>query len=308
MSDELIELITSSNSLLEPIPTELPPNTPQLSGIRAVVFDIYGTLLVSGSGDIGVADPAKRGEAFAEALEAVGINLTGDADQAVAEFRKVIELHHDRSRAQGIDYPEVDIVAVWEETLARLQEQSAFNALPAKEILPRLALEFEVRVNPVWPMPQLVETLQALSSMGLVMGIISNAQFFTPLLFPALAKKTLNQLGISSELRYYSFEYGLAKPGVDLYKLAQAGLAEKEIATSEVLYVGNDMRNDIWPAAEVGFRTALFAGDERSLRLREDDENYLTRQKPDAIITNLMQIPPMILPPGGVKAKFDGHE
>jgi putative hydrolase of the HAD superfamily len=57
----------------------------------------------------------------------------------------------------------------------------------------------------------------------------------------------------------------------------------------QVLYVGNDMRNDICPAAATGFHTALFAGDKRSLRLREDDRKC-ARTRPDIIITDLMQL------------------
>ena len=56
-----------------------------------------------------------------------------------------------------------------------------------------------------------------------------------------------------------------------------------------VLYVGNDMLNDIYPAAKAGFKTALFAGDSRSLRLRKDKPKckYLSA---DIVITDLIQL------------------
>ncbi|MEQ8837627.1 MAG: HAD family hydrolase, partial [Lacipirellulaceae bacterium] len=66
------------------------------------------------------------------------------------------------------------------------------------------------------------------------------------------------------------------------------------ITPAETLYVGNDMRNDIWPAAKVGFKTALFAGDERSLRLREDEPNRDQRPEPDAVVTELDQLPKLL--------------
>ena len=56
-----------------------------------------------------------------------------------------------------------------------------------------------------------------------------------------------------------------------------------------ILYLGNDMLNDIWAAAQVGFRTALFAGDARSLRLREDREE-IGDISPNAVITELKQL------------------
>ena len=53
--------------------------------------------------------------------------------------------------------------------------------------------------------------------------------------------------------------------------------------------MGNDMLNDILPARSVGFRTALFAGDKRSLRLRRDDPRC-NNLKPDMILTDLIQL------------------
>jgi putative hydrolase of the HAD superfamily len=61
------------------------------------------------------------------------------------------------------------------------------------------------------------------------------------------------------------------------------------IPAASVLYVGNDMRNDIVPAASVGFNTALFAGDQRSLRLRESDADC-RNVTPDVIVTDLRQL------------------
>jgi len=61
------------------------------------------------------------------------------------------------------------------------------------------------------------------------------------------------------------------------------------ISAHSVLYIGNDMLNDIYPAKKAGFRTALFAGDARSLRLRENDPKCKDLSA-DIIITDLIQI------------------
>ena len=61
------------------------------------------------------------------------------------------------------------------------------------------------------------------------------------------------------------------------------------IPVNAALYLGNDMLNDIYPAQKVGFKTALFAGDARSLRLREDDPGC-KNLSPDIIITDLIQL------------------
>jgi putative hydrolase of the HAD superfamily len=75
-----------------------------------------------------------------------------------------------------------------------------------------------------------------------------------------------------------------------MYHAAASELRSRGVAPHEVLYVGNDVRNDVLPAATVGFRTVLFAGDNRSLRWRADDPLVLGVE-PDAVITDLMQIP-----------------
>jgi putative hydrolase of the HAD superfamily len=61
------------------------------------------------------------------------------------------------------------------------------------------------------------------------------------------------------------------------------------VSAAETLYVGNDMLNDVWTASQCGLKTALFAGDKRSLRLREDDARCAALQ-PDVIVTSLSQI------------------
>lgn len=61
----------------------------------------------------------------------------------------------------------------------------------------------------------------------------------------------------------------------------------------QAVYIGNDLRNDIWTARQAGPRIGLFAGDRRSLRWRKDDSRSLDL-KPDALITVLDQIAELI--------------
>ena len=88
---------------------------------------------------------------------------------------------------------------------------------------------------------------------------------------------------------YFSYEHRRAKPGTDLYELAASELANQGISPTQVLYVGNDMLNDITAADQVGFRTALFAGDQRSLRLRSNDDR-VHGVEADIVVTELPQL------------------
>ena len=74
-----------------------------------------------------------------------------------------------------------------------------------------------------------------------------------------------------------------------MFEAAAKNLRELNIHAKSVLYVGNDMLNDIYPAKMAGFKTALFAGDARSLRLRENHPKCQNLSA-DLVITDLVQV------------------
>jgi putative hydrolase of the HAD superfamily len=236
------------------------PAAPPLRGIRAVLFDIYGTLFISAAGDIGAAaeSPAPPPERLA--------SLAGEYGSSAAELRDyfraaVLERHEALRKERAC--PELRVEELWAQFLARRGREPG----GARE----LALRYELAVNPVWPMPAAAETLELLRSRGLVLGLISNAQFFTPLLFEAFFRGPPEALGFDSGLLTYSFELGEAKPSPALFAPAKNRLETLGLKPENALYVGNDMLNDIYAAARAGFKTVLFAGDRRSLRLREGE-------------------------------------
>ena len=295
MNDTLGQIIRGLSKPLEPIATGHPPQLDKVPGIRAVLFDVYGTLLISGSGEVGTARELARDDAFAEALKAIDLAPTGPVDPALQYSFDLIEKRHADGRSRGIDYPEINIVEIWTLVLERLRQD---GTIPQKRYDPadvkRLAVEYEARTNPVWPMPGLDKCLAELASAGLPMGIVSNAQFYTRELFPAFLERSTDDCGFAPDLQVYSYEQGFAKPGEGLYRLAAQRLEAREISPSETLYVGNDMLNDITPAHRVGFRTALFAGDSRSLRLRNDDPR-VEGIRPNIIVTRLLDMKNCIL-------------
>lgn len=157
-----------------------------------------------------------------------------------------------------------------------------------------MAVHYECRVNPVWPMPGAKAVISELKDRGYHLGIVSNAQFYTPLTLEALFQTSLHSLGFDDQLCFWSYENLEAKPSQRLFKMAADVLKEKyNISTHETLYIGNDKRNDVLPPQQLGFRTALFAGDKYSLRLYEDDLK-IKAVEPDWIVTELSQITKLI--------------
>lgn len=270
-------------------PTGMAPRLAPLPGIRAVLFDVYGTLFVSASGDIGAAGEEEDERAFRAAAAEAGLALTwrDPPTRGAERLLQAIQASHARSRQQGIAYPEVDILHIWQEVAL---SGSDAGAPPSREALRVAAVEYECRTNPVWPMPGAAELLAALRHRDCRLGIVSNAQFYTPLMFRALLGGTPIDLGFDQDLCAWSYRRGEAKPATALFRPVLEGLqARHGVGPGETLYVGNDRLKDIWPAAQLGCKTALFAGDRRSLRLRESDERCRGTE-PDLILDDLRQL------------------
>ncbi|MFP4377555.1 MAG: HAD family hydrolase [Spirochaetales bacterium] len=241
---------------------------------RAVLFDIYGTLVYSASGEVGSVAERATAVQFAEAFRSSGLGTLdrSASDQLRSFFFEGIRAEHEELR-RGREgdparlYPEVDIRQIWNRAVSRLPHNGPTLSAERSELL---AACYEASINPVSPMPNARATIEALSS-ALILGIVSNAQFYTRYLFEACFGRSMDQLGFDPRACAFSYEHLRAKPDPLLFVGPLAYLRERGIDSTEVLYVGNDMRNDVASAASVGCMTALFAGDERSLRLREDD-------------------------------------
>jgi len=238
---------------------------------------------------VGVASRAVKRDAVTKAFDNIGVRYDSRRPPTAEEFHTAIEDAHAVSKARGIETPEIDVLEIWGLVLSRWNAEG--RIFPTADIDSRdFALEYETLANPVWPMPGAAECLDRLRTVGFVLGIVSNAQFYTRLLFPALLGKTLDGLGFEPDLQVFSFEHGFGKPGRGLCEVASKRLASRGILPNETLFVGNDMLNDVAPAAAVGFRTALFAGDARSLRLRDGDPR-VEGVAPDLVLTSWDQLP-----------------
>jgi putative hydrolase of the HAD superfamily len=291
---ELLDLIRRFSVPLEPLPPPplppdwgLPPAT-EPEPVKAVLFDVYGTLFCSAAGDIGTGEPGLGGPDRRERLldELAGEYAPGlSGGELRGYFEQGVRAAH-RELAGQSPFPELRVEDLW----ARfLRDRGAGGDIPRQAR--KLALRYELAVNPVWPMPGAAETIKNLADLPCVLGIISNAQFYTPLLFEAFFGGPPAALGFAPALQIYSFEAGEAKPGPGLFCRARESLAALGLTPEQCLYVGNDMLKDIYAAASAGFRTVLFAGDGRSLRLREGEEK-VRGLKPFRIIRSLAGLVP----------------
>lgn len=263
---------------LSPLPTSLNRSGNLKEKIKCILFDIYGTLFISGAGDISTVKKAFRGTDELEKL-LFKFRITKSPETVLKDLFTAIEKQQRQLKSQGIDFPEVEIDRIW----MRVLENNDLDTIK------RFAVEFELIVNPVYPMPHLTRLLSACKSLKVLMGIISNAQFYTPYLFEWHLNSNLDDLGFHPELIFFSYKYGHAKPSRFMFTAAADKLEDLGVPARRALYIGNDMLNDIYPARKTGFKTALFAGDTRSLRLREDDPRC-KNLSPDLVVTDLIQL------------------
>jgi putative hydrolase of the HAD superfamily len=180
---------------------------------------------------------------------------------------------HARAKAAGIPWPEVDAISVFMRVLGL--------ELPAAA---RACVAWECLANPCAPMPGAADFLALCRQLGLSLGIVSNAQFYTPLFVQAAFGLDTLALGLEPELSFWSYRTGRAKPDRFMYDQAAKVLAERNIPVADALYVGNDALNDCAAAGEAGFMTALFAGDARSFRPREDSPR-VAACPPDTVVS-----------------------
>lgn len=279
---------------IRPKKTRAKPVLQSMTDIRAVIYDFYGTLFISGVGDIGIDDGKPDSRLFRDALKTSGVQIiekkAGRAGYRIYN-RVVKQIAENMQKNGGSSYPEPDIRAVWEQVLDEMMKEKLIDIPLQQYPSEQLAIEFELRMNPIWPMPGAIETLSYFKEKGLFQGIISNSQFYTPVALEALTGNSLEELGFHPGLLHWSYQEKMKKPGIPFYEtfLEKLHKTDPSIKPQQVLYIGNDMLKDIWPANEVGLKTALFAGDKRSLKWRKYDERC-KNLKPDLVITEFSQL------------------
>lgn len=278
---------------LAPLSGNTPPRLAKLKNIHCIAFDFYGTMFISAVGDIGIDEEQKESNTqyFTEALESSGFGLLQNdtAKRGIQIFEQKIAVYRESAHQAGIDYPEPDIRDIWLDVLTELRHQNLIRGDITMEKAQLLGIEFEFRVNDVWPVPDLKNVLTQLLKKNYKLGIISNSQFYTPLTFEAALGSDPSTFGFEPDLLVWSYKARRKKPSEAFYQLFIQAAAKKNIKAEEILFVGNDIRKDIQPAKEIGMKTALYMGDRRSIRHEEDDLSNPSFT-PEIIINDLAQL------------------
>lgn len=275
------------------IPTGAKPAYLKTNKIKAVIFDIYGTLIISASGDI--MQSSYDAKMFEDALNKAGYRINVPVDDLMkihSLFKEEVSTGKQQAIASGTPFPELNIVDVWTRTLQRAEDQNIISTNGAPDVK-LFTFIFELNSNQVWPMPNMKEMLDGLKAKGYPLGIVSNAQFYTPVIMNYFLNKEIKGDefldGFEQDISVFSYKMLKGKPDTAVYEALVEPLKARGLKPEEVLFVGNDMLKDIYASSQVGFKTCFYAGDMRAYRLREDHPEA-SKVKPDFVITELNQL------------------
>jgi putative hydrolase of the HAD superfamily len=266
------------------VPIDYPFRSEILTDIRVVLFDVYGTLINYWRPEFAAEDTKKKAllGAFEKTISHFGMDryLTEMNPEESPEktlwdlYHGLIALRHKLSIDKNVEFPEVKIEEVWNMIILMLKrrgyEQGSAFSKDASEFARCVAFYYNFYSFNRGLYPGVAQALKSLSDSNILIGIVSNAQFYTSMdLTLLLRDQTRGQIDdltrlFDPDLLIFSYEYGVSKPNPLLFRKLFDALYEFQILPSQALFVGNDLVSDIKPASDAGMKTGFFIGDKES--------------------------------------------
>jgi HAD superfamily hydrolase (TIGR01549 family) len=201
--------------------------------IRAVLFDVYGTLVD------GPRHP-DRDARIAEVARRFGL---APRTAAGGRWDELVRRFHAQSPEP---FPEMDAAQVWRGIFPGLSESRA----------DAFALAVEEAIHPVCPTPWAETLLEAAAARQRPLGIVSNAQAYTKTLLDRYFPETFEP-----ELCAFSYQLRIAKPDPRLFEKALRPLLRRGLQPAEILMVGDSPALDGAPAKALGLPFLRVGGD-----------------------------------------------
>jgi len=292
-----------------PTPIDADPFLKPLPEIRAVSWCVYGTLLQIHDGRLHHSHPQvlRMQVALQKTIEEFHMwnSMSRKPGQPweymLTQYAKLVEEARLQSTKRKGDTPEVDSVKVWHKLVSRLlQNEYEFDRSlysDVDDLALKVACFFHSMLQGVAPTEGAALILQKVRQAGMKQGLIDDGQSFTFAQLQHGLQKVEPDMGLGSlinaDLVAMSFRFGVRKPSPSLYAVAAEQYRNAGVDPSQVLYVSHRLHDDLAIARKAGFRTALFAGDEKVCQVGSDDLRN-PEIKPDRLVTELGQIASII--------------
>lgn len=284
----------------QPVPVKARPHLARLPDIRAVLWNVYGTLLAIPLGELVFEHPQPfiMSNALDKTIQEFKMwasmsRKPGQPSEYMLEVYKQILLEQKSVTVSGERYPEVPAEAVWEKILKRLLQKdykfdaSFFGAL--NEYSRKVAYFFHASLQGTACYPGAARAVQHVREAGLTQGLLGEGQCFTPVQLARGLAAQDEAVAPPTDVSALSHEVRGRKPSERLFRKALESLQAEGIGPSQVLHVGSRVQLDLVPARRLGMRTALFAGDKTSLQATPEQLKEPS-SRPDVLLTELDQI------------------
>jgi FMN phosphatase YigB (HAD superfamily) len=283
------------------------PHLPVIPGIKAILWNVYGTLLSISGGDLAF-------ESDNDFLMNVALDKTihefkmwasmsrkpGQPSEYMREiYRKVLD--EQRLAAADEHGPEIVAEKVWESIIKKLfQKDYKFDATffgSLTDYSKKVAYFFHASLQGTGCYEDTAHGITEAAQRGLVQGLLGNGQCFTSTqLVRGLNKQDPSLLldaVMPAKNRILSAFHKAKKPSDTLFQAAIEELGNQGIEPEEILHVGSSLPRDLGPAKKWGMKTALMAGDRISLEATAEQLKD-PRFRPDALLTSPGQIPSLL--------------
>lgn len=294
-----------------PVSIKARPSITPIPGIKAVLWDCYGTLL---------RVPDGRFTLFPEPE----IRLQVALEKTIHEFnmwnsmyrkpgppwQSMINQYRDYAERLAMaapkrkgDFADVNLVSVWAAIIDRLFEKEySYDVSTYGEIAQlseKVAYFFHSNLQATEARAGAVQAISDLSANGIRQGILADGQSFTMV-------QVVNELAkqgalpptaevFSPNTTVFSHQLGVRKPSRSLFDYALLQLSQVGISPDEILHVSCRLKTDLVPAKTAGMKTALLASEKTGLEapseLIKDPQS-----RPDRLLTDITQITSVVEP------------
>jgi FMN phosphatase YigB (HAD superfamily) len=291
-------------------PPKAKPHWKPLRDVRAVTWNLYGTLLHISTGELLFEHPNKfvMDVALEKTVQEFKMwgSMTRKAGQPSEYMAKLYaqELAYTKlAPSPGEKFPEIAAEKIWERLLKKLLQkeykwdEGFFGS--QSDYSRKIAYFFHTSLQGTDCYPDGMGVLEHIRGCGVRQGLIADGQCFTM----TQLRRGLAQQGGSTtvdeffpgSLRSLSFDVRGRKPSERLFRPVLEQLAKQGITPEQVLHVGSRIVQDIVPAKKLGMRTALFAGDAESVQATPEQLKDAAT-KPNILLTELKQLKDVIEP------------
>lgn len=288
-----------------PKPLKATPYLKPLSGIRAIVWSIYGTLLRIDGGRLQHLHPQPLRMQIALEKTIEEFNMWHSMSRKpgapweymLQQYKRVLDGERVKPSKRRGDLREVDSIMIWGKLIDRLirneYEYDVDTYGQLGDFAEKVAYFFHANLQGVAATDHAVETLRQVAAGGMRQGLLDDGQSFTTeqLLRALRQQAPVRSLGefMTASATAISTAIGVRKPSPSLFTAGFAPLLHQGMDPNNILYISHRLEDDLAAARKSGVKTALYAADAGSChvepaQLRDPD------MKPDRLLTDIRQI------------------